>query len=266
MTEIIQAHGGTIDEFIGDAILVLFGAPLVRDDDALRSVRCAVEMQRAMLAINERNGKRGLPAVEMGIGINTGEVVLGNIGSERRAKYGVVGRNVNLASRIEAFTVGGQILISDATLQAAGTAVALRRSAEVFPKGSKTPMTVHDVAGVTGEGGAFLLEQGSQLRALRMAAQISIAPVDGVAVRADPQSAAIIQVSAQRAVVRLDAPLEVAKLSTVRITFEGLAASDSYAKVVETEGDLLIHFTSLAPAAAVRMKELLAAAERTETP
>ncbi|MCA9428814.1 MAG: adenylate/guanylate cyclase domain-containing protein, partial [Candidatus Omnitrophica bacterium] len=115
MTEVILRHGGTIDEFIGDAILVIFGAPVLGEDDASRAVRCALEMQREMVAVNEQNRALGLPEVEMGIGLSTGEVVVGNIGSERRAKYGVVGATVNLASRIESFTRGGDILLPDST-------------------------------------------------------------------------------------------------------------------------------------------------------
>ena len=109
MTTVIQKYNGTIDEFIGDAILTIFGAPFQRPDDAERAVACALEMQRAMPRVNAWNAEHGLPELEMGIGINTGEVVAGNIGSRKRAKYGVVGSNVNLAGRIEGYTIGGQI-------------------------------------------------------------------------------------------------------------------------------------------------------------
>ncbi|MFZ2087613.1 MAG: response regulator, partial [Desulfobaccales bacterium] len=101
MTEIIQKYQGTIDEFIGDGILVIFGAPILRPDDPLRAVACAVEMQLAMTSVNERNCRAGYPKVALGIGINTGDVVVGNIGSQKRIKYAVVGRAVNLTARIE---------------------------------------------------------------------------------------------------------------------------------------------------------------------
>ncbi len=91
MTQVIFRHNGIIDEFIGDAILAVFGAPNKRDDDELRAVACAVEMQLAMAEVNETNRAMGLPELRMGIGLHTAEVVIGNIGSERRAKYGVVG-------------------------------------------------------------------------------------------------------------------------------------------------------------------------------
>jgi adenylate cyclase len=106
MVEVIHGTGGTIDEIIGDAIFVLFGAPMVMPDAAQRAVRCALEMQKAMRGVNEHNFQMGWPEIEMGIGIHTGEVVVGNIGSTKRSKYGVVGRTVNLTARIESFTVG----------------------------------------------------------------------------------------------------------------------------------------------------------------
>jgi adenylate cyclase len=98
MVTIIKQYQGTIDEFIGDAILVLFGAPVWQEDDAQRAVACAVDMQLAMVSINEQNRREDLPELEMGIGIHTGQVVVGNIGSQERMKYGVVGSHVNLTS------------------------------------------------------------------------------------------------------------------------------------------------------------------------
>src|SRR5512137_2370576 len=84
MVEVIQRHGGTIDEIIGDAILVLFGAPLALENDAQRAVLCALGMQKAMAAVNEHSVQKGWPAVEMGIALHTGDVVVGNIGSVKR--------------------------------------------------------------------------------------------------------------------------------------------------------------------------------------
>ncbi len=118
MTDIIMAHQGTIDEFIGDAILAVFGAPQRRDDDADRAARCALEMQAAMDEINRLNREDGLPEIQTGIALNTGDVIAGNIGSERRSKYGFVGHPMNVTSRIEDATAGGDILIADSTLAA----------------------------------------------------------------------------------------------------------------------------------------------------
>ena len=151
MTDVIMKYQGTIDEFIGDAILVLFGAPVWNENDAQRAVACAVAMQLAMNSINERNRREGVPEIEMGIGINTGEVVVGNIGSAKRAKYGVVGSHINLTSRIESYTIGGQILISEATLKDTGAILRIGGQMKVETKGAANPITIYDVKGIGGE-------------------------------------------------------------------------------------------------------------------
>jgi len=115
MTNIIFEHDGTIDEFLGDAILAVFGAPRTRHDDPERAVRCALAMRDAMQAVNEANKAAGLPALSQRIALNTGTVIAGNIGSEQRAKYGCVGHAMNVTSRIEEQTDTDEILIAAAT-------------------------------------------------------------------------------------------------------------------------------------------------------
>lgn len=148
MSDLVASHGGTVDEFIGDAVLAVFGAPVRHDDDARRAVACAVEMQHVMPGVNARNAAAGLPAVEMGIGLGTGEVVVGNIGSERRAKYGVVGGRVNLTSRIAAHAAGGQILASEATIGDAGGAVRVGGPTRTAFKGVTGPVIIYEVLGI----------------------------------------------------------------------------------------------------------------------
>ncbi|MDX2015138.1 MAG: CHASE2 domain-containing protein [Myxococcaceae bacterium] len=148
MTRIIARYGGTIDEFIGDAILVVFGAPVPLQHPELRAVACAIEMLNVMPDINAWNTKNGLPTVEMGIGIHSGEVVLGNIGSELRAKYGIVGATINLTSRVESYTVGGQVLLSETTRERCGEALTVGASQVVSPKGVKGTMTIFEALGV----------------------------------------------------------------------------------------------------------------------
>ena len=147
MTDIIMAHHGTIDEFIGDAILAVFGAPQHRDDDADRAVNCALAMQAAMIEINTLNAADGFPAINTGIAINTGDVIAGNIGSERRSKYGFVGHPMNVTSRIEDIAIGGEILISDSTLQSLKGNFSLGRSQEVNLKGIDENIVVHQIIG-----------------------------------------------------------------------------------------------------------------------
>ncbi|MGH6792419.1 MAG: adenylate/guanylate cyclase domain-containing protein, partial [Methyloceanibacter sp.] len=150
MVSVIKQYQGTIDEFIGDAIFVLFGAPVWQEDDGERAVACAVAMQLAMAQINEQNRAEDLPEIEMGIGVHSGQVVVGNIGSPERMKYGVVGSNVNLTSRIQSFTTGGQVLISEATRQEVGSILKLGRQMEVKAKGVEQPVTIYEVLGIGG--------------------------------------------------------------------------------------------------------------------
>ena len=120
MTDIILQHEGTIDEFLGDAILAVFGAPRSQADHPQRASRCALAMQAAMSALNAANAAEGLPTLRMGIALNSGRVIAGNIGSERRSKYGFVGHAMNVTSRIEDVTGGGEILVADSTRRAIG--------------------------------------------------------------------------------------------------------------------------------------------------
>lgn len=145
MTDVILRHGGTIDEFIGDAVLALFGAPRPLVDHARRAVDCATQMQRAMDEVNALNRAKDLPEVEIGVGVHTGEVIVGNIGSERRTKYGVVGDAVNLTSRIESFTRGGQVLVSEQTFRACGGAVTAREEFTVRPKGYDREISLFEI-------------------------------------------------------------------------------------------------------------------------
>jgi adenylate cyclase len=147
MTDIIMAHQGTIDEFIGDAILAVFGAPNTRDDDADRAVQCALAMQAAMAGINAQNRTEGLPEIETGIALNTGDVIAGNIGSERRSKYGFVGHPMNVTSRIEDLTAGGEILVSDSTLKSLSGRYRVGRCQELNVKGIDQSIVVHQILG-----------------------------------------------------------------------------------------------------------------------
>jgi adenylate cyclase len=150
MVDIIVHYRGTVDEFQGDGILAFFGAPLAASDDPERAIACAIEMHRALVEINAEQRRLGLPELIMGIGINTGEVIVGNIGSEKRTKYGAVGSAINTAYRIESYTVGGQILISPSTYECVRALVQLRATLEVQFKGLEQPITLYNVAGLGG--------------------------------------------------------------------------------------------------------------------
>ena len=148
MTDVIQRYNGTIIEFIGDGILAIFGAPLESDHHAADAVAAAVAMQMQMEAVNAWNAQRGYPVLEMGIGINTGDVIVGNIGSEKRTKYGVVGSHVNLCGRIESYTTGGQILISPQTRAMIKSELDVAQELVVYPKGVKGALTISHITGI----------------------------------------------------------------------------------------------------------------------
>ncbi len=150
MGEIISEYKGTIIEFLGDGILIIFGAPLEEKEHALNAVCAAIKMQIAMKEVNDWNKKKGYPILKMGIGINTGNTIVGNIGSEKHTRYGVIGKHVNLCGRIESYTVGGQILISPSTKSQIKEPLEIVNQFDVLPKGVNTPVTLFDIKGIGG--------------------------------------------------------------------------------------------------------------------
>lgn len=146
MSKVILAYDGIIDEFIGDAILAVFGVPEQRKDDAERAVACGLAMQNALMELNEEIVSKGSPPLEMGIGINTGTVIVGNIGSELRTKYGIVGSPVNEVARIESNTTGGQVLIGESTYKLVKALVKADSPQTVMMKGLKKPLVSYPVS------------------------------------------------------------------------------------------------------------------------
>lgn len=149
MIEIIVRHGGTIDKFMGDGIMVLFGAPIARDDYVEQALACAIEMQLAMDDINAQNKAHGMAPLYMGIGINTGEVVAGHLGSALHSEYTVVGDQVNLASRVAAHSLRGQILLSENTYLLARDFIETGDINEVKVKGMKGSVRIYELRSIT---------------------------------------------------------------------------------------------------------------------
>ncbi|HAU2100689.1 TPA: adenylate/guanylate cyclase domain-containing protein, partial [Legionella pneumophila] len=116
--------------------------------DAYRAIACALEMQATMQEVNTMNRNCSLPELAMGIGINTGYAIVGNIGSQKRMQYSAIGSPVNLASRIQDLTLGGQILISEATYQEVNQSLELNGHLRVKVKGIASPITIYDVIGL----------------------------------------------------------------------------------------------------------------------
>ncbi len=166
MIEILVDHRAVIDEIIGDGILAFFGAPEPLEDHPTRAVACALAMQTAMDEINRANEADGLPHLQMGIAVNTGLVVVGNIGSEQRAKYSVVGSQVNFTGRMESYSVGGQVLISASTYERVRDLVEVQGTMEVQMKGVPLPASLYDIRGMHGPYELHLKERRDILIAL----------------------------------------------------------------------------------------------------
>ncbi len=251
MSDIITRYQGTIDEFIGDAILALFGAPISRPGDAERAAACAIEMQLAMEGVNAFNRRGGLPEVQMGIAVNTGDVVVGNIGSQTRAKYGVVGSHVNLAGRIESFTIGGQVLVSESTLSRAGASLEVGERITFEAKGFKDPVAVYDLLGVAGGYALALPDRQDTLAPLHRELPVWIAILEGKQMKDEMFPGVLVKASARSAAVRTSR--EVRPLSNLRLRLAGTAGEvlpgDLYGKVLTGSPDgpstYRVHFTSV---------------------
>jgi adenylate cyclase len=266
MANVITKYQGTIDEFLGDGILVVFGAPIVRKDDAARAVACAIEMQLAMASVNEQMQEWELPKLEMGIGINTGIVVVGNIGSEKRAKYGLVGSQVNLAYRIESCTLGGQILISETTLKAAGSFVRINGQKEVQLKGVKQPITIYDVAGIAGEYNLFLTQQQEVFYSLPEAIPVQYVVLDGKKIGETVCTGSLVKLSQTGALVRcahmdgeIPSALSKIKLNLLPPNHPAETNEDIYGQVTDkpsASGSFYVYFTAMSQNVEARLDEL----------
>lgn len=149
----ITAHGGIVDNIVGDGIVSLFGVPEPAEDDAVRAVACAIEIQNAMQDVNEALRARGLPSFGVGIGVNSGDVVVGNVGSDQFAKYSAIGSPMNIAARVEGLSLSGQVLITDETMKRAGGLVKTAGTLRVKARGVDPHVLIHDAVGVETSAG-----------------------------------------------------------------------------------------------------------------
>jgi len=253
MVDVILQYNGTINEIIGDSLLVIFGAPQEMSDRAQRAIACAIEMQNAMAKVNEQNREQGLPELEMGIGLNETEVIVGNIGSSKRSKYAVVGSGVNMTSRIESYTVGGQILISESVRQEAGEILHIDAQRDVLPKGAGTPLRIYEVGGIAGHYNLALEAKDPVLITLTREIPIRYTVLAGTDIGEKELKGSVVRLSKNCAEITLGEPISV--LTNLRMNLgdvdEKLSARDFYGKVIERRGKKgptqLIRFTSVPP-------------------
>jgi adenylate cyclase len=210
-------------------------------------------MQLAMDGVNEQNKQEGLPELEMGIGIHTGQVVLGNIGSSERMKYGVVGSHVNLTSRVQSYTVGGQILVSETTRQEVGRILKPGRQMEIMAKGIDYPINIYEVLGIGGKHKLLLPDIVETLTPLADEIPLRYEVLESNQVKGKMSEGSLIKVSRKAAEVRLEAT--VANLSNLKMRLIGSKGQEVpgtlYAKVLGavpgSDNNFSIRFTSVSP-------------------
>lgn len=258
MADVITQYEGTIDEFMGDGILVLFGAPTSKNNDAQRAVACAIAMQLAMKSVNNQMKKWDLPKLDMGIGINTGEVVVGNIGSEKRTKYGVVGSQVNLTYRVESYTIGGQILIAESTLSEIGDIAVIESEKKVQPKGVQKPLSIYEIIGIKGEYNLFLPKDHERFFSMSEPISLQYSILEGKNVTDQVYYGQFVELSEDGALIHcqhhdsqsIPSSLANIRLNLLKFTSSQKVSGDIYAKVLDKEisqGNFYIRFTAKPP-------------------
>lgn len=252
MSEIIFRYGGTIDKFMGDSIMVLFGAPIAHDDDVERAVACAIDMQIAMVELNRRQKALGMPELYMGIGINTGTVMAGRVGSELYSEYTVIGDEVNLASRIEAFSLRGQVLISRNTYERCSGFVETSEPMSVYVKGKSQPVILREVLGIPSLGLQLPRQEVRRSPRVEVNIPFSYQVIENKIVRPLSRPGVIRDISYHGvlALVEEELPPYTEMRIDLDLSLVGHKASDIYAKVLKTSQDgsrylLGIEFTSV---------------------
>lgn len=265
MTGIILGHGGTIDKFMGDSIMALFGAPVTRSDDVQAALACAIDMQSAMKHINEQNLAHGMAPLYMGIGINTGEVVAGHLGSARHSEYTVIGDQVNLASRVEAHSLRGQILLSENTYLLARDYIETGQINEVRVKGKKGLVRMYEL--LSTRQPRMMLAPAREVRnSPRVAVDIAVTFQVICHKSVLPQSITGRVIDISYGGMYIVSPLALVPFSDIKIalslSFLGSELTEIYAKVlrvapVERGFECRIEFTSIDTQATLAIKEFV---------
>ncbi len=266
MVEILLRRKAIIDELQGDGILAFFGAPVQLPEHAAYAVAAALEMQAAMDDINRLNEKDNFPKLEMGIGINTGEVILGNIGSEQRAKYGAVGAAVNFAGRIESYTLGGQILISESTYSAVREIAEIRDVLDVEMKGFTGAVKLYDVRGLGDPFNLRIHERKDKPKGTAERIAVRLRRIDDKVVSPKAEPAWITHLSETRVIMetteRLPEGIDV-RMEGADPTYPQVQG-DAFGRITAvSQGDhfwtVSVRFTFLAPALRRALREFLSA-------
>ena len=262
LTDIVLRHYGTIDKFMGDAIMAVFhGDPASPRDHGRRALLCAVEMQLAMGELRRVHVAEELPEMYLGIGISTGKVMAGLIGSESYRAYTVIGEEVNIAARIEAFALRGQVLMSEATYQRVKDFVHVAEPMEVYVKGRVERLRVREALGIPALGKLVPRQDARKSPRVQARLELDYWPVDGKLVRAEATRGALRDIGYHGVLAELPSPVPL--YSELKLAFDlpplGFRASEVYARVVslrEERGVCLagLEFTSLDDTASGRIR------------
>ena len=262
LTEIIVRHYGTIDKFMGDAIMVVFhGENPSPRDHAQRAVLCAVEMQIAMNELREQHRADGLPEIYIGIGVNTGSMLAGLIGSGAYRAYTVIGEDVNLAARIEAFSLRGQVLMSEGTYSHCHTFVQASEPMDVYVKGKSERLRIREALAIPELGKVVPRQEVRKSPRVEVDLPLEYRPLVGKTVESVPLAGTVRDLGYRGALVQFAGPLPI--YSEVKLAFDlprlGYRAQEIYARIVsvrEHEGRHLagLEFTSLSAETSVKIE------------
>lgn len=235
MSEIILKHQGTIDKFMGDSVMALFGAPTGQPDDLERAIACAVEMQLAMNDINTANQALGMSTIYMGIGINTGTVFAGNLGSDLHSEYTVIGNEVNLASRVEAHSLRGQIVLSENTYQLAQDYIEVGTVNDVLVKGVSKKVRLYELLS-TQKPTKIEVPRREVRKSARVVVDLplSFRIVDKKAVQDSEREGRIVDISYNGMMISVTTPLVTNTEIRINLALSMMAnkTSEVYAKVL----------------------------------
>lgn len=235
MSGIIENNHGTIDKFMGDSIMVLFGAPVSHPEDVKNALTSAVQMQVAMDDLNAYHKGLGLPELYMGIGINTGIVMAGLLGSEVYSEYTVIGDEVNLASRIESFSLRGQVLVSRNTFERCSDYVSVGEPMAVFVKGKPRPVSLIEVLGIPSLNIEVPRQEIRRSPRIEVKMPVSYQMIKNKIVMPEIMRGTILDISYHGVLAEVDR--ELAAYSDIKMELElplvGHRASDLYAKVLK---------------------------------
>ena len=235
LTEVIVRHYGTIDKFMGDAIMAIFHANApVPHDHARRAVLCAVEMQLAMNALRRQHHDEKLPEIYIGIGVNSGSVLAGLVGSDAYRAYTVIGEDVNLAARIEALSLRGQVLMSETTFEHCRDFVQAGEAMDVHVKGKEHTVRVREALAIPELGKAVPRQDQRKSPRVEVELDFSYRAVSGKTVGPKPVAGKIRDLSYHGALVEI--PERLPLYAEIKLGFElpgvNFRFEDAYARAV----------------------------------